>query len=462
MNRLKGYSFIFILGTICMVQSQTISLKGVVSGKGGTPINGATVTLAKQKKTVTTNAQGVYEITGVGIFEKKALSQIHQQVAIDRGILSITLTKAMPVTIELFDMKGKQLDRIVDQSVAAGDYQFNIMQHTYGTMMMALRVTTGEYVSTLSYLPLANGKRTIGSSTKASSTLAKAKAVVDTLKVSATGFSPVSVTLESLQGEKNITLDSASALEPFSFFLTSMKGLQELSKNEKGFGGDLRFGKTGQGAGILGADSICQCLAEKSMPGSKVKEWRAFLSAKKGVDGKVVNAIERIGEGPWYDRLGRLLANNKSELVADRPTNADKDIKNDLPNEYGVLNHRPDPNKPVVDNHLTITGSNSKGMLYDGKESGGSFPGMGTAGDSINGWTCDDWTSTTSKATPRAGMSWPQTMGGGMKNWISVWNMSGCEAGYDLDESTMAGKPNVFTIGNGGGYGGFYCFARKP
>ena len=50
----------------------------------------------------------------------------------------------------------------------------------------------------------------------------------------------------------------------------------------------------------------------------------------------------------------------------------------------------------------------------------------------------------------------------GMTNWISVWDMSGCEAGIDLDYSTGAGTPGVYTIGNGGGYGGYYCFALNP
>ncbi|NLW30726.1 MAG: hypothetical protein GXY77_04625, partial [Fibrobacter sp.] len=97
-------------------------------------------------------------------------------------------------------------------------------------------------------------------------------------------------------------------LEYFSFFLTSLQSLQELSGSQDGFGGDLRFGKTGPGAGLLGADSICQTIAEMSMPGSRVKKWRAFLSVEHGPDGNQVDAIDRIGSGPWYDREGRLLA----------------------------------------------------------------------------------------------------------------------------------------------------------
>ncbi|WP_395836294.1 hypothetical protein [Cystobacter fuscus] len=87
--------------------------------------------------------------------------------------------------------------------------------------------------------------------------------------------------------------------EHFSFFVTSLKAMQELSGNPSGFGGDLRYGETGPGAGLRGADKLCATIAERSMPGAGKKPWRAFLSASAGEDGQPVNAIDRIGEGPW-------------------------------------------------------------------------------------------------------------------------------------------------------------------
>jgi hypothetical protein len=270
-------------------------------------------------------------------------------------------------------------------------------------------------------------------------------AVVDTLKVAASGYKPLAVPIASYQKEMALVMDTL-ILDKFSFFVTSLKGLQELSGSKNGFGGDLRFGKTGPGSGLLGADSICQCLAEMSMPGSKVKIWRAFLSAAKDASGKAVNAIDRIGQGPWYDRLGRVLSPDINGLLADRP-NADPAIKNDLPNEYGVPNHRPDPNLPAVDNHQIITGSGKDGKL------------------SASTATCQDWTSAAGTGSkPRCGLSWPQGSESniGSKHWMSVWDLWGCEAGIDLSDTTQMGKSGVYTIGNGGGYGGFYCFALHP
>jgi hypothetical protein len=200
------------------------------------------------------------------------------------------------------------------------------------------------------------------------------------------------------------------------------------------------------------------------------KHWRAFLSATADESGKQVNAIDRIGSGPWYDRIGRLFANNLSELYYDRPQNAAAAIKNDFPNETGTNNQNPDKTGNV-DNHDTLTGSDTQGKLY------GS-----TA-------TCSDWTSTaTSGSKPRVGHTWPtsanecsttSTLGtsgsggssggfpgggmggmGSMCNWMSALDEAGCAPGVNLIQN--GGPGNDGTVGSGGGYGGFYCFALTP
>jgi hypothetical protein len=229
-------------------------------------------------------------------------------------------------------------------------------------------------------------------------------------------------------------------LDKFSFFVTSMAGLQKLSKSQNGFGGDLRYGTAD---GLTGADKICTELAESSMPGSSAKQWHAFLSTTK------VNAKDRIGTGPWYDRLGRLVAQDMTGLLKERP-DADPAIKQDLPNETGTPNHRPNPNAPEDDNHHTLTGSNGQGTLFSM-----------TA-------TCKDWTSTSmNNATtgdgvgrPKTGFSWSVQ---NRTQWIDGQLEGGCGAGVTGVGSENGGSdPNNPIVGSGGGYGGFYCFALVP
>jgi len=245
--------------------------------------------------------------------------------------------------------------------------------------------------------------------------------------------------------------------ETFSFFVTSLKALQDLSGNSQGFGGDLRFGETGAGAGLRGADKMCATIAEKSMPGAGKKQWRAFLSAVADENGAQVNAIDRIGEGPWYDRLGRVFALTKADVMFDRPSSIDPTIKDDFPNEDGVPNHQPDPTQPQVDNHDTLTGSNALGQLFNATS------------------TCLDWTANAGNVTlegkPRVGHSWPRYGGpmppgggginGNMANWMSSLTESGCAPGVNLIEMGPP-SPTSTTVGSGGGYGGFYCFSLTP
>ena len=213
----------------------------------------------------------------------------------------------------------------------------------------------------------------------------------------------------------------------FSFFVTSIGALRTLSGSQNGFGGDLRYGEIGDGAGLRGADKICTAIAEMSMPGSGAKGWHAFLSAPAMGTSPVVNAIERIGSGPWYDRMGRLLSANLTNLMATRPTDADAAIKNDFPNENGIPNHTDGApgctGNACPDNHDTLTGSGSEGSCTPAAPA--------SANPTCSGWT----TAVGSAGKPRVGHSWPRGTTGGAAHWMSSLDEAGCAPGVNLVET---------------------------
>jgi hypothetical protein len=251
-------------------------------------------------------------------------------------------------------------------------------------------------------------------------------------------------------GPNDTTADSATtdgtALTKFSFFVTILGALRKLSGSQNGFGGDLRYGQV---TGLAGADKLCGEIAETSMPGSSAKQWRAFLSTVAGP----VHAIDRVGSGPWYDRMGRLVAMNRAALLQERPMGAAAAIINDLPNEYGIPNHSDGApgcvGNSCPDNHDVLTGTGTTGQLFNTNPL----------------TTCNDWTSAaatnpgTRNNGPRCGHSWPRA-GSGM-NWMSSLAEGGCGPGINLVDSGGP-KPGDYTVGSGGGYGGFYCFALTP
>ncbi|MDJ0761824.1 MAG: hypothetical protein QNJ97_02450 [Myxococcota bacterium] len=232
------------------------------------------------------------------------------------------------------------------------------------------------------------------------------------------------VDTESSGGDSDVDTSSESDAgeDRFSFFYTSMSAMQARC-GQDGCGGDL--------GGLAGADEICRSIAQ-SVSGS-TRTWRAFLSATTGADGNPVNAIDRIGTGPWYDINGRLIAENIDGLMNDRP-NGDPQAVQDLPDETGQ------GTKNTGDFHDAITGSNAQGMLFS------TDPGA----------TCWDWTSTDPSPPPEGveiivGHSWPASSG---QHWIQAHRVPDCSPSIS-DGQSQEGTG----VGALGGYGGIYCFA---
>lgn len=191
-------------------------------------------------------------------------------------------------------------------------------------------------------------------------------------------------------------LPAAGQAENMSFFITS---------NGPGDGADL--------GGLEGADAWCEHLAYAVGQGDK--EWRAYLSA----DG--VNARDRIGDGPWYNYDGVLIAQDVTALHQE-----DVNI-----NQETVLTERGaqiqgrgmDPNT-----HDILTGSGLDGTALDG--------GTDT--------TCGDWTSSSSDGSAQVG-HYDRTGGGdNPESWNSAHGSRGCS------QEDLRGT---------GGDGYFYCFA---
>lgn len=229
--------------------------------------------------------------------------------------------------------------------------------------------------------------------------------------------------------------------EAFSFFVTSMDALWALSGSHPD---DMGGGFGGNFGGLEGADAICQTIGEATGHGHKT--WKAFLSATDDGDGDPVHAIERIGDGPWHDAYGRLIAEDLAGLMGSRPAGHEQAV-NDLPDECGV------PLTRLGDAHDVVTGSNREGRLFDPDPES----------------TCHDWTSddpnvgaggatgiqAAMRSKLRCGHSFPRAGGRGGRNWVSDHGLVGCGKGAVLIQS-FDGQ----CIGCLGGYGGLYCFAR--
>ncbi len=186
---------------------------------------------------------------------------------------------------------------------------------------------------------------------------------------------------------------------PMGFFITSV-GM--------GDGGNL--------GGLAGADAYCAKLANSA--GSSGRTWRAYLSTQvKGKRG--ISARDRIGNGPWYNAMGELIASDLDQLHLNPNI-----VKRTALDEKGNrVNGRGDkPNR-----HDILTGSKADGTAY--------FPWQ--KGDH----TCNSWTSN-DKGSANVGHH--DRHGGGNTSWNNAHPSRGCS------------PANLVSTG---GAGLLYCFA---
>ena len=183
---------------------------------------------------------------------------------------------------------------------------------------------------------------------------------------------------------------------------------------------------TGSGAmggnlgGLDGADMKCQMLA--AAVGAGGKTWRAFLSVAMGPGGMPVNAKSRIGNGPWYDQRGRLIAMNQTDLFPGpnlRP-NGDMAAVNDFLDEKEVIVQK----SPLQ--HDILTGTKADGTL-------------------ATGLTCGDWIDGSANTNAQLGHSNP-------------WAPPIATHGSSLHTTNGCTQQAVAA---GGGNGRIYCFATN-
>jgi hypothetical protein len=221
---------------------------------------------------------------------------------------------------------------------------------------------------------------------------------------------------------------------PMSFFVTS----QEIGK-----GGDL--------GGVAGADAHCRQLATAAGAGSRT--WHAYLSTQPRDGQPAVNARDRIGQGPWYNAKGDMIAKGLADLHGDTIELArlgNNVTKLSALTEKGEivagLNDNPDPKDrtwayasthPNSNRHEMLTGSTTDGRAY-----------LDVSVDR----TCNNWTSSAegsgqirgnvTGAAAEVGLS--DRNGGGNGSWNSAHPTGGC-------------SQEALTRSHGVGL--FYCFA---
>jgi hypothetical protein len=181
-----------------------------------------------------------------------------------------------------------------------------------------------------------------------------------------------------------------------------------------GNGGDL--------GGLAGADAHCQELAAAVGAGNKI--WRAYLSTADTPAGKGINAKDRIGNGPWQNSKGVVVATSVADLhSANNKLGRENSLneKGQMISSFGFV-----PNQ-----HDALTGSTPEGTAF--------------AGSNIN-MTCNNWTV---NGFGKAMLGHIDKRGGADNETQRSWNSTHQSRGCTQDDFVATG-----------GNGLFYCFAQ--
>jgi hypothetical protein len=177
--------------------------------------------------------------------------------------------------------------------------------------------------------------------------------------------------------------------------------------------------KGGNLGGLAGADAVCQSLAKAAGVGGKT--WHAYLSTS------TVDAKSRIGNGPWYNFKGELIAQNVADLhTADK----NKISAATALTEKGTVPNYLAGNPPAAVaqplQHDILTGTNEDGTK--------------------NADTCKDWTVGDASAKAMLGHADRLGRNPGVNSWNQIHASQGC---------------GLEQLAPTGGAGLLYCFATN-
>ena len=177
--------------------------------------------------------------------------------------------------------------------------------------------------------------------------------------------------------------------------------------------------KGGNLGGLAGADAVCQSLAQAA--GATGKTWHAYLSTS------TVDAKSRIGNGPWYNFKGQLIAQNVADLhTADKNKISAATALTEKGTAPNYLAGNPPAAVAQPLQHDILTGTNEDGTK--------------------NADTCKDWT--VGDASAKAMLGHADRLG--RNPGVNSWNQSHASQGCGLEQLAPTG-----------GAGLLYCFATN-
>jgi hypothetical protein len=180
--------FLTLLLSNLAVSAQT--LVGTVKDGSGKGINGATVQLVLIGKSTTSDSAGNWKLDISSSIRNQSVRNASYEASLQDGRLSLDILKPqLHVRLTLHKLDGTLLDWVLDKRLAAGRHTFNPIRQSLPSQLLVIKADIDGTVAYFRLPVLAGPVAPIyAGGGRSSAPLAKSSAVIDTLKVSKTGY----------------------------------------------------------------------------------------------------------------------------------------------------------------------------------------------------------------------------------------------------------------------------------
>ena len=217
-NKSMIFMLCIISTSLAQAPTQSINLTGTVLDSKGNPMKGVSVKLMSAGIYDTTNASGEYSffISSVKNYHSQfALPNV--QLSVECGKINFSMKISQTVSISIFDMKGRYIQRILpEQVLKASNYNYEINNKKISNGLYLIRLQFGSKI--ISFIYCNSGSTTAYAGTNKTTespllTLAKTKAITDYLLFETSGYLKCKLPISSYSGTNKVYLQQKNGIQ---------------------------------------------------------------------------------------------------------------------------------------------------------------------------------------------------------------------------------------------------------
>jgi hypothetical protein len=197
--KLSFICFFFMILFLFNMSFSTQILSGTVKDQFGEDVKGATIQLVRAKLSTVTDSVGNWQFDIPLSINMQRIQNGSFSAAIQNGLLAVTIHKpSFHVKVSLHHLDGTLIDWVTDKIFPSGHHTIDPIRQSLPSQIVLIKVDIDGVVTYFKVLNMAGHIAPVSEGDRTTSRhLAKMSAVIDTIKVTKSGYLDTAVTIES-------------------------------------------------------------------------------------------------------------------------------------------------------------------------------------------------------------------------------------------------------------------------